>query len=165
MKESKEERFLRKARVIADFQFGAGAGEALFTEDVRFVLSKTGRISQIFDAYGRRIATLRSSDGLFTLGIEGARRLHRFFKPPRLRVFVNEESASFVRRGKNAFCKHVLFADPGIRAYEEVLVVAENDELLATGKAMLSAEEMLAFKRGVAVKVRQGVEEKAEKHM
>ncbi|MCD6387598.1 MAG: hypothetical protein J7L30_04675, partial [Methanophagales archaeon] len=35
---------------------------------------------------------------------------------------------------------------------------AENDELLATGKAMLSAEEMLAFQRGVAVKVRQGVE-------
>ena len=132
---------LRKARVVADFQFGAGAGEALFTEDVRFVLSKTGRISQIFDASGRRIATLRSSDGLFTL-----------------RVFVNEESAAFVRRGKNAFCKHVLFADPEIRAYEEVLVVAENDELLATGKAMLSAEEMLAFQRGVAVKVRQGVE-------
>ncbi len=47
--------------------------------------------------------------------------------------------------------------DEDIRANDEVIVVNEEDELLATGKAKLSAFEMLAFERGVAVEVRQGV--------
>ena len=40
---------LKKAKIIADFQFGAGAGEVLFNGRVAFLLSKTGRISQIKD--------------------------------------------------------------------------------------------------------------------
>ncbi len=47
-------------------------------------------------------------------------------------------------------------ADPGIHAGDEVLVVRASGELLATGAAQLSGREMLAFKYGVAVKVRQG---------
>ncbi|MHC1610925.1 MAG: PUA domain-containing protein [Candidatus Methanospirareceae archaeon] len=148
---------LKKARIIADYQFGRGAGEVLFPDDVDFVLSRTGRISQIKEQE-KRIATLRSHDGLFTLGIEGARRLHKFFKYPRLRVVLNEESSEFVRRGGTAFCKHVLDVDPLIRAYEEVIIVDEEDSLLATGKAMLAAEEMKIFNHGVAVKVRHGIE-------
>ena len=157
MDEKEREILLRKARIIADFQFGKGAGEILFPDDVDFVLSRTRRISQIKE-HEMRIATLRSFDGLFTLGIEGARRLHHHFKYPRLRVVMSEESSEFVRKGETAFCKHVLDVDPEIRAYAEVLVVDENDELLATGRAMLASEEMKIFKHGVAVKVRVGVE-------
>lgn len=148
---------LKKARVIADYQFGAGAGAILFTPSVEFILSKTGRIAQITDG-GKRIATLRSFDGLFTLGIEGAERLRRFFKYPRLRVRMNEESSEFVRKGATAFCKHVIDADTEIRAYDEVILVDDDDKLLATGKAMLSSEEMKIFEHGMAVKVRYGVE-------
>lgn len=151
------ENLLRKARIIADFQFGKGAGEILFPDNVEFVLSKTGRISQIKENE-KRIATLRSFDGLLTLSIEGAQRLHRFLKYPRLRVVMNEESSEFIRKGGTAFCKHVLDADPAIRAYDEVIVVDEKDRLLATGKAMLAGEELKVFKHGVAVKVRYGIE-------
>jgi uncharacterized protein with predicted RNA binding PUA domain len=35
--------------------------------------------------------------------------------------------------------------------------VNERDELLATGKAILSAFEMLLMKKGVAVKIRQAI--------
>ncbi|RJS74326.1 pseudouridine synthase, partial [Methanophagales archaeon] len=42
------------------------------------------------------------------------------------------------------------------RAYDEVILVDEHDNLLATGKAMLSGEEMKKFEHGVAVKVRYG---------
>ena len=148
---------LKKARIIAEFQFGKGAGEILFPDNVEFVLSRTRRIAQIKEQE-KRIATLRSYDGLFTLGIEGAERLHQFLKYPRLRVVMNEESSEFVRKGETAFCKHALDVDPAIRAYDEVIVVDENDSLLATGKAMLASEEMKIFNHGVAVKIRHGVE-------
>lgn len=146
---------VKKARIIADFQFARGAGEILFPENVEFVLSRTKRISQIKTGE-ERIATLRSYDGLFTLSIEGAKRLHQFLRFPALRVVMNEESSEFVRKGKTAFCKHVSTADPEIRAYDEVIVVDEQDRLLATGKAMLAGDELRSFKHGVAVKVRQG---------
>lgn len=157
MDEKGRETLLKKARVIADYQFGKGAGTILFPDPVEFVLSRTKRISQIKEGE-TRIATLRSLDGLFTLSIEGARRLHQFLPYPRLRVVMNEESSEFIRQGETAFCKHVLDADPMIRAYDEVIVVDEKDKLLATGKAMLAGEEMNLFTTGVAVKVRYGLE-------
>ncbi len=105
---------------------------------------------------GIRVATLRSYDGLFTLSELGARRLHAGFSYPRLRVVVNRDAATFVEAGKTAFARHVVAADPQLRANDEVLLVDENDVLLATGNALLSPAEMLAFTRGTAVKVRQG---------
>jgi uncharacterized protein with predicted RNA binding PUA domain len=156
MKEEERNNLLKKARIIADYQFSAGAGEILFSGSIEFILSRTRRISQI-EENGKRIATLRSFDGLLTLSIEGAKRLHRFFKYPRQRVVMNEESSEFIRKRGTAFCKHVIDADPEIRAYDEVILVDEKDKLLATGKAMLSYEEMKIFDHGVAVKVRYGI--------
>ncbi len=146
---------LRRVRIIADFQFGTGSGEALFPDSVEFTRTRSGRIAQIKDK-GRRIATLRSYDGLLTLGIEGAERLRRFLAYPRMRVVMNDTVREFIIAGGTAFCKHVVEVDPGIRAYDEVIVVDEQDELLATGRAMLSPEEIKSFEHGVAVKVRYG---------
>jgi predicted RNA-binding protein (TIGR00451 family) len=157
MKGEEKNNLLKKAVIIADYQFSAGAGEILFSDSIEFILSRTRRISQI-EENGKRIATLRSFDGLLTLSIEGAKRLHHFFKYPRQRVVMNEESSEFIRKGGTAFCKHVIDADPEIRAYDEVILVDEKDKLLATGKAMLSCEEMKIFDHGVAVKVRYGTE-------
>ncbi len=157
MGEENTKKQLKKAKIIADYQFGAGAGKILFPDSVEFILSKTRRIAQIKEN-GKRIATLRSFDGLLTLSIEGANRLHRVFKYPRIRVVMNEESSEFIRKGGTAFCKHVIDADPAIRAYDEVMLVDEKDRLLATGKTMLSGEEMEIFEHGVAVKVRYGIE-------
>ena len=157
MEEQERENLLKKARIIADYQFGKGAGDVLFSDTVEFTLSRTRRISQIKE-HDKRIVTLRSCDGLFTLGLTGAKRLHQLLKYPRLRVILNEESSVFVRKGETAFCKHVVDADPEIRAYDEVIVVDEQDRLLATGRAMQAGEEMQSFEHGVAVKIRYGVE-------
>ena len=147
---------LKIVRIIADYQFGKGAGKALFPETCRFVFSSTGRIRQIFDG-DVRIATMKADSGWFTLSIEGAKRLHRAFKYPKLRVVVVDDVSDFIAMGKSVFAKHVIDVDRKIRANDEVLVVNTKDELLATGKAILSAFEMLEMERGVAVKVRQGV--------
>jgi uncharacterized protein with predicted RNA binding PUA domain len=149
---------LKRARIIADYQFGRGAGEVLFPAGTTFRLSSTGRLRYLYTEL-ERIATLRASDGLLTLSMVGAERLHSFFPPPRLRVVVSAEAAPFVAKGGTVFAKHVLSADPGIRAGEEVLVVDEQDCLLATGKAILAPEEMLQIRRGVAVRTRKAAEE------
>ncbi len=147
---------LRKVRIIADYQFGSGAGRALFGYDVTFQLSTTGRIRQIM--HGKeRIATLRAGDNRFTLGKLGALRLHAFLPYPKMRAVVNGDAAPFVRQGKTAFARHIVDADPMVRSGDEVLVVDETDDLLATGQAKLCASELLSFERGAGVDVRIGL--------
>jgi uncharacterized protein with predicted RNA binding PUA domain len=146
---------VRRVQTIADYQFGGLAGTALFPDGCEFILSTTGRIRQILFE-GKRLATIRARDGRLTLGIEGARRLHAILPAPGYRVVIRDDVADFVAQGKNTFAKHVVSADPQIRAGDEVLVVSGDDRLVACGTAMLSGEEMLAFNYGGAVKVRQG---------
>jgi conserved protein with predicted RNA binding PUA domain len=147
---------LTRARTIADFQFGRGTGAALFPEGCGFALSRTGRLRQVLFR-GERLATLRAQDGRFTLSIQGARRLKDALPAPASRVTIAGDVASFAAAGKNVFAKHVVAADHGIHAGDEVLVVDAGDRLLATGTALLSGTEMLAFNYGGAVSVRQGV--------
>ena len=151
---------LRRGQVIADYQFGAGVGPALFPEGCTFILSTTGRIRQVLFK-GIRLATVRASDGRLTLGIEGGKRVQAVLPAPGYRVVIRDDVAEFVAKGKNAFAKHVTAADPGIRAGDDVMVVAENDRLIACGAAVVSGTEMLAFNYGVAVRVRQGSEKDA----
>jgi conserved protein with predicted RNA binding PUA domain len=150
-----ENSLVRRVQTIADYQFGSLAGTVLFPDGCEFTLSTTGRIRQILFE-GKRLATVRAWDGRLTLGIEGARRLHAILPAPDYRVIIRDDVAEFVAQGKNAFAKHVISADPRIRAGDEVLVVTADDRLIACGTALLSGEEMLAFNYGGAVKVRQG---------
>ncbi|WP_136588806.1 PUA domain-containing protein [Salinigranum halophilum] len=146
----------RQLRTVADYQFGRGAGAALFPaeEDLRIDRTSSGRPSQVH-ADGGRIVTY-AVDGRFTLGVEGGRRLLSALDTPAYRVVVGDESEPFVRDGKNAFAKFVRDADPGIRPGDEVAVVDETDALLAVGRAELSADAMADFQTGMAVKVRAG---------
>lgn len=143
----------------ADYQFGRGAGVALFEPFEALEISRTasGRPRQIRDD-GERLATYRT-DGRFTIGPAGARRLLDAFEPPQLRVVVGDESTPFVREGRNAFAKFVRTVDPALRPGDEALVVEDgSDDLLGVGRAELSGEGMLEFDTGMAVKVRHGVE-------
>ena len=152
-----EDRYLRIVRVMADYQFGKGAGGVLFPDSCRFIISpKTGKIRQVVDG-DVRIATVKPDSGLLSISVEGARRLKNLFPYPKLRVVVDSRVSEFIAKGKNVFARHVVDVDSSVRANDEVIVVSEEDELLATGKAVLSAIEMLEFERGVAVSVRQGV--------
>ena len=144
-----------RVRTIADYQFGKGAGAALFPDECAFKLSATKRIRYVMlDRV--RLATVRAHDGRFTLSIEGAERLWQYLPAPTYRVAVAEEVAEYIQKGKNAMAKHVTAADPAIMAGEEVLVVTGDDQLIGTGNALLSGGEMMAFNYGGAVQVRSG---------
>ena len=151
---------LAALRTVADYQFGAGAGGALFPPDTRDGLtihrSTGGRPRQVVAPAGRVVSY--GTDGRFTLGLEGGRRLLSAFDPPRNRVVVGAESDPFVRDGKNAFAKFVRKVDPAVRPGDEVAVVRGDDTLLAVGRAELSADAMADFESGAAVYVRAGNE-------
>lgn len=149
---------LRKLRAVANYQFGQRAGNTLFDRTVRVVHSRrTGRMRLIY-RQDELLATLRPSDGLIALSIGGARRL---LMSGRFRnvVTVNSEVADFIRDGRSVFAKHVKKAGSTIRPEDEAVVVDEEGSLLAVGRANMSSEEMLQFKRGVAVRVRLGIAE------
>lgn len=148
---------LRKIKAIADYQFGVGAGEALFKGSIKIEKSKkTGKIRHIYDK-GVIVANMRASDSFLVLSKEGAKRLHNSMPYPENRVVVNEDSVPFARDGKSVFAKFVTDCDENIRSNDEVLIVSEDDELLAYGKALLCAHEMGDFNTGQAVKTRKGM--------
>ena len=146
---------LRKIRSVADYQFGKGAGNALFNGEVKIIKSKaTGKIRNVY-CDGKHVVSMRASDGFFTLKKEGGRRLHSFFDFPRLRVVVDREAIPFIKEGRNIFAKFVVECDKELRPYDEVLIVSEDDELVAIGQAIMNREEMLSFDHGMAVKNRE----------
>lgn len=146
---------LTRIRSVADYQFGRGVGHVLFPEGVNVAFSRrTGRIRYVF-LNGERLVTMRPTDGLFSLSIAGAKRVAGAAK---CSVMVRDDVSKFIAGGGDVFAVHVVGADDEIRARDEVVVVEGRGKVLAVGRAVLSGEEMRAFKRGVAVKVRRGCE-------
>ena len=149
---------MAELRTIAEYQFGAGAGEALFPsgsdESLTVHRSTSGRPRQIVAPGGRIVSY--GTDGRFTLGVAGGRRLVDALDRPTARVVVGEESEPFVRDGKNAFAKFVRAVDPDVRPGDEVAVVRGDDTVIAVGRAELSADAMADFETGMAVHVRDG---------
>jgi predicted RNA-binding protein (TIGR00451 family) len=152
---------LQKIRSVTDYQFGKGVGTKLFPDTIRIVYSKnTGKIRHIH--LGKdMLATLRPTTGLFILTIVGAQRMVQEVNPLRLWVKLEDYAEPFVAKGRSAFAKHVIDADPEIRPNEEVIVVSQKNEVLAVGRAVLTGTEMKSFNKGVAVRVRRGVAEKS----
>jgi len=127
----------------------------MFPNETMFSYSNTKRIR--YANLGKtRLATVRAGDGRLTIGYSAAERLHAFFSAPKNRVVVMEEAVPFILDGMNAMAKHVIASDPEIVAEDEVFVVDTDDNLLATGMAVLAGTEMIGFTYGTAVKVRQG---------
>ncbi len=147
---------IERIRSIANYQYGAGVGKELFPENVQIEYShSTGRIRYI-NLKGKRIATLRPTDGLLSLSIEAARKLAKACPEAPCFVTVRQDVAEFVAMGGDVFAAHVVKVDDEVHAKDEVVVLDEEGQVVAVGRAFLSAIEMRAFKTGVAVKVRHG---------
>jgi 7-cyano-7-deazaguanine tRNA-ribosyltransferase len=148
-------RDLARLRAVADYQFGRGAGAALFPDDTRIEHSKnTGKPRHLY-AGGELVANYRPNDALFTVTIAGARRLVTLegFK---YSVRVMDDVVEVAEQGKNVFAKHVRDAGESIRPGDEVVVVDGSGEVVAVGKSKMNRDDMLSYKTGTAVRVRRG---------
>ncbi len=114
---------------------------------------KTGILRRFSDDLGL-LGTFRASDFTIVPSQRLARLIHQYHPKPKLRVVAKEESLPFLMQNKDLLAKFVKDADSDIKCGEEVFVTDDNDSFINFGKAVLSAEEMKAFNRGVAVHVR-----------
>lgn len=145
-----------RALSVSRYQFGREATDILFDGPLELVVSrKTGKIRNVLVS-GEHILSMRASDGFYTLRVEGAMKLVDRLTEPLMRVTVVDDAIPFNKEGRNVFCNFVHDCDPDIRPNDEVMVVSKEGELLCVGRALLVRDEMLAFKKGVAVKVRDG---------
>ncbi len=148
---------IRKISSIADMQFGKNAFKALFNGDIKIVKSKkTGKIRNIY-CNDKHILSMRAGDGMFTLKLDGALKLHEYFKYPYLRVIIQKDAVPFIIDGKSVFAKFVVDCDDNLRPYDECIIVDEKDTLLGIGRCLLNKIEMLSFDSGMAVKVREHI--------
>ncbi len=147
---------LTRIRSTADYQFGKGVGAKLFPENVEIEYSKaTGRIRYIY-LNGERLATLRPTDGLLSLSIAAAQTVAELSGSAKCFVTVQSDVSKYIAEGGDVFAVHVVAVDAEVHARDEVIILDEDNHVLAVGRALLSASEMQAFKTGVAVKVRRG---------
>ncbi|HSQ53629.1 MAG TPA: PUA domain-containing protein, partial [Acidobacteriota bacterium] len=125
---------LQKIRSVADYQFGRNTGKKLFPDTVKIVYSKnTGKIRHIL-LEEDLLATLRPTTGLLILTISGAKHLIQEVSPLRCWIKVDNDAEPFVMKGRSAFAKHVIDADPTIRPNTEVIVINKKNKVLAVGR-------------------------------
>ncbi len=153
---------LQRIRSVADYQFGRGIGQRLFPDSVEIQFSRaTGRIRYIY-LDGERLATYRPTDGYLSLNIAAAKRLVAESASLGFLVTVRSDVAGFVAEGGDVFAVHVVKVGENVHAKDEVIVVDQTCTVVGVGRALLAGSEMLAFKTGVAVKVRHGCAEGAK---
>jgi 7-cyano-7-deazaguanine tRNA-ribosyltransferase len=147
---------LLRAKATARYQFEIPAADALFRGNIELIKSKkTGKIRNVISD-GEHVLSMRAGDGLYTLRAEGAKRIMEAVPSPKMRVIIMDDAVPFVSEGKNAFCQFIIDTDPAIRPMEEVIVTDKNDRFVATGRAILTRNEIKSFRKGIAVKIRSG---------
>ncbi len=150
---------IRKIKAICDYQFGPEITDILFEKDINIKVEyskNTGRIRHIF-ANDRLYLSLKPTNGFFTLSLNSAKKILENTSPPKLRTIVLTDISDFIKMGRNVFCKHVIDIDETLRPLDEVIVVNQEDELLAIGRLKIPIDYVRAFKNGIAINVRKGL--------
>ncbi|MFX1454204.1 MAG: PUA domain-containing protein [Promethearchaeota archaeon] len=150
---------LRQVKAISDYQFGKDITDLLFNDLDKIRIERSVATQKIRYVYmdNELILVLRPNNGFFTLSIHSARIIIKNTVPPKLRVIVLNDISEFIKKGRNVFCKHVIDVDENLRASDEVIVVNQDDELLAIGKLKLPPMYITSLSSGIAVNVRKGI--------
>ena len=138
-----------------------------------FVMSRTGRIRNVIDSKGVHLVSPRLAEGGLSLTVDGAKVFHALRKDPIPEnygqkmnsdyngrglawVVVDSDAEPFVKQGRNVMHGFVQACDEWTRPDETVLIVNQSGELLAIGRSQSTPEELSTFKKGIAIKVREG---------
>jgi len=146
------EQIIDKLRVLFDIKTEDAVA---IMQGATFVKSKTGRVRNVIASDGRHLFSPTLSHGGMTMTIEGAKWAHSLASGL-AQVTVDDDAEPFIRKGRNVFHAFVTACDDRARIGEMCLVVNSKNELLGLGIAQCDAREMLAFSKGIAVKVRAG---------
>ncbi len=147
----------RKIALHLDYVYGSGTSRFWPLEELTFDLSKrTGRIKYVYSKEGL-LATIREN-GSLALTILGATLLARSdgFKRGYC-VTVSDEAVGPVSEGRSVFVKHIIKCGELIKPKLDVVVLDRKGEVIAVGQSVVSSRMIAELKKGVAVKVREGL--------
>ncbi len=133
-------------------------GKRLIPEGLLVVLNKApyeDRMDEvIFD--GAVIGSLRfeleKMEWVFIPRLEGARRLAG--QRGKKWLVVDKGAVDFIIKGASVLAPGVNEAEASIEEDDEVIVLTPQKEVIATGRARMSAQRMLTHEKGMAVKTR-----------
>ncbi len=150
---------LRKIKAISDYQFGPEITDILFDDITPLRIERSRNTDKIKFIYHENdlLLTLRPTNGFFSLTLHSARKILKNTKAPKMRTIVLTEISEFIKEGRNVFCKHVVDIDTDLRPMDEVIVVNQDDELLAIGRLKIPARQVKFFQSGIAINIRKGI--------
>ncbi|WP_410766543.1 archaeosine synthase subunit alpha [Haloferax sp. DFSO60] len=147
---TREQRENNVVKALADYQFGDGAGEELFSNVEISMTSRYPKL-QVWNDEGEQLATMVPQYGMLAFTLEGAKVWYDSDAPTKV-----VEIDGFVPHG-SVLAPGVVDADEEIRPGDEVVV--EGPKAFAIGRAEMSGPEMVSSMRGIGVEIRH-VEEK-----
>ncbi|MFC7018190.1 MULTISPECIES: archaeosine synthase subunit alpha [Haloarcula] len=139
----KSTREANTVRAVADYQFGEGAGDALFDD-----IQTAGRYPQLRadSPDGEQLAALAQQYGVLSLTVAGARRWIESDVPAKV-----VDIEPFVPHG-SVLAPGITDASDDIRVGDDVIV--RGDAAFGVGRAQMSGPEMRDSTRGIAVQMR-----------
>jgi conserved protein with predicted RNA binding PUA domain len=148
-----------------DYIFGKGTGKKLDLEKLDFKFSRrTGRLKYVIEKSSGKIFFTFRSNGTIAPTMLGAemlmsgRNISRVKSRPRWTITVLDGVSDFISNGRTVFCKHVVSCSNLLRPGEDVAVLNESGKLLAMGRSVIAGPVLKQFKRGAAVKIREGAQ-------
>lgn len=149
LKETPPRQLEEIVRATADFQFGSGAGKILVPENAKLGGKPYRQIVCRIEKV--QICSFIASSGSLSLTLSGAKLLaplHRYW----VRLDVSQV------KGGSIFAVGINEADPEIRPGDEVIIINNDNEVIAVGKSEMSGREMCELSRGRAVSLRHKTE-------
>lgn len=148
---------VNKIRSLVDLQFGKSTGLALIPEGHIVLLNKAPSLDRMDEIIidGKTVASLRydlDRGWTFINRMQSAMRIAP--KATKGLVVCDPSAAKFIQESKNLMAPGVIDATSDIKIGDEVIIITDNHTVVGTGVAKMSANEMIASKRGVAVKTK-----------
>jgi 7-cyano-7-deazaguanine tRNA-ribosyltransferase len=141
----------RHAQAVLRWAYGREAGVLVEQGLVGQRSRRTGRLRSLWWSGAPAFAI--GNDGIPRPGWLGGQLLHQRVPPPRNRVTVIDDAKEFVANGRSLFARFARSADASLQPGSSVLLVDEQDQLLAVGRLVLAPHEFASFGRGVAARV------------
>ena len=138
-------------KMIADYQFGSGAGKSLIGSAARFLQTRNDRIKTVvgFESYGKlQLGRYIRDSGHIHLNFQGGERLAT---QPGIAVTLSTLDIS----GTTIFKPGIERVDEGLSAGDEVIILGPDKEYLGVGSLIVSSKTFSRMRRGAIVKIRK----------
>ncbi|MGM0510178.1 MAG: phosphoadenosine phosphosulfate reductase family protein [Thermoplasmatota archaeon] len=157
-------------RDTIDRQWGDGYSEKLFSDDKIILLNKSPALDRMDEVIidGRVIGNLRYNLRKKAKGKSPYEFILRPWKsmpePKKGFVVIDQGAVKPISKGGSVLVPGIIDIDEEIENRDEVMILAPNKEVIASGRAQMSAEDMLERDRGKGVKNRWRSSDEEKKH-